>query len=197
MAGFDGEPLEIGEPISKPSFRLSLPTWGGKYLTDVSRTVCNNVIDVNQTYPLYVFVLGLTKVFFASFIFSSSVRPLEPKKELQRLNTSSWVYVRGRSTRYANPVVENTSLSFEDSTERAFGSDRGSDRADNETIGSAVKEVVMVIMKQEDKGLPRTDQTIDVEIPTINGVIYRTYVYIPGNGSPRLFTSSRINSDLL
>ena len=60
-------------PISKPSFRLSLPDWVGKK-------------------PRYVFVFWGTSVFFATDSFSSSGRE---KKSCARAMMSACVKVRG------------------------------------------------------------------------------------------------------
>ena len=85
-----------GVPNSKPSFKLSEPTCGGKYLSRVS--FCNQA-HIEETHPRYMFLLLLTNVFLANFIFSSSDSPFLPKKLSQRLNTSSWENVKGRSAR--------------------------------------------------------------------------------------------------
>lgn len=53
-------------------------------------------------------LLLLTNARFATLILSSIERPPGPKKSLQSLKMSSWVYLRGRSVRYAKPVVEKT-----------------------------------------------------------------------------------------
>lgn len=92
-------------------------------------------------YPLYVFLLALTKVFLEVSSLSASEKPCVPKISSQREKTSSWVYVRGRSVRYAKPVVEKTSSSCLERETRTSGVAVGSDRAERETKGREEKDV--------------------------------------------------------
>jgi hypothetical protein len=87
---------------------------------------------------------AFTKVFFASLIFSSIDSPLAPKNSSQRRNTSSWVYVRGRSVRYAKPVVEKTSSRRAERPKRSSRVGEDDERVAREMMGSEEKEVDMV-----------------------------------------------------
>jgi hypothetical protein len=90
--------------------------------------------------------LSLTNVFFANFIFSGIDRP--PKNSLQRPKTSSCVKVRGRSVRYAKPVVENTSSKRVPRMARSSGEELGELRAERETTGRLENEVDMLLIRE-------------------------------------------------
>ena len=51
------------------------------------------------------------------------------------------MYVSGRSVRYANPVVENTSFKCEANFDKSSGLGDGEDRAARETMGRDENEV--------------------------------------------------------
>jgi hypothetical protein len=98
--------------------------------------------------------LAITNVFFASFIFPSNDSPFAPKNSSQSLNTSSWVKVRGRSVRYANPVVAKTSSRRAASCESSSELEDQFERVEREMIGNEEKEVDMVagVRKRACKG---------------------------------------------
>ena len=91
-----------------------------------------------------MFWFVLTKVFLAVEYLSASESPEGPKMSSHREKMSLWVNVRGRSVRYAKPVVEKMSSSCLERDMRASGLGFGFERTERDTNGREENDVVIL-----------------------------------------------------